>query len=87
MEKVPHRVEPLLMSINLAQKTKDPKRMADAIEKLLALGWPGDDDVRGDARKTGRATGQDAPRGRSRGEADALLARLPEARRATSSSA
>ena len=41
-EKVPHRAEPLMMSINLAQKTKDPKRMADAVERLLSLGWPGD---------------------------------------------
>ncbi|WP_165233017.1 hypothetical protein [Aquisphaera insulae] len=42
--KVPHRSEPLVMSINLAQKTKDPVRMADSVERLLALGWPGQDD-------------------------------------------
>ena len=30
-----------MMSINLAQKTKDPKRMGDAVERLLSLGWPG----------------------------------------------
>jgi hypothetical protein len=32
------------MSMILAQKTKDPKRMADAAEQLLALGWPGQDE-------------------------------------------
>ncbi len=77
---VPHRGEPLLMSINLAQKTKDPKRMGDSIERLLSLGWPGmDEAVRRDARtqaetlaKTLREEGRGA-------EADALLARLPEA--------
>src|SRR5262249_41106386 len=41
--KVPHRAEPLVMSINLAQKTKDARRMAESIERLLALGWPGQD--------------------------------------------
>ncbi len=41
---VPHRFEPLVMSIDLAQKTKDPIRMADSIDRLLSLGWPGRDD-------------------------------------------
>ena len=79
-EKVPHRSEPLIMSINLARATKDPKRMGDAVEKLLELGWPGDDDrIRLEARqqaeslaKTLREEGRDD-------EAEALLARLPEA--------
>ena len=44
MPLVPHRVEPMVMSINLAQKTRDPKRMADAVESLLSLGWPGQDE-------------------------------------------
>jgi hypothetical protein len=44
MPKVPHRFEPVLISINLAQKTKDPVRMADSIERLLSLGWPGRDE-------------------------------------------
>ena len=33
-----------MMSINLAQKTKDPVRMADAVDRLLSLGWPGRDE-------------------------------------------
>ena len=50
--KVPHRNEPLKMSINLAQRLKDPVRMKDALEKLLALGWPGEDEyVRTECRR------------------------------------
>jgi len=41
---LPHRAEPLLMSINLAQKTKDPSRMAESVDRLLSLGWPGQDE-------------------------------------------
>ncbi len=41
---IPHRPEPLVMSINLAQKTKDPVRMADSVDRLLSLGWPGRDE-------------------------------------------
>ena len=44
MPKIPHRAEPIAMSINLAQKTKDPARMADSLERLLSLGWPGQDE-------------------------------------------
>lgn len=52
-ELVPHQGAPLLMSVNLALKTKDPKRMSDAVEKLLSLGWPGvDERVRAQARQT-----------------------------------
>ncbi len=51
-DKVPHRAEPLIMSINLAQRTKDPVRMATAVDRLLSLGWPGaDEQVRRDARQ------------------------------------
>ncbi|MFI5455584.1 MAG: hypothetical protein ACHRXM_09045 [Isosphaerales bacterium] len=45
MVQVPHRAEPLVMSIKLAQKTKDPNRMSNAVERLLSLGWPGRDEV------------------------------------------
>jgi len=43
-EKVPANAYPPMMSVNLANKTKDPKRMADAADRLLSLGWPGIDD-------------------------------------------
>ena len=36
--RVPHRSEPLVMSINLAQKTKDAQRMGDSVDRLLSLG-------------------------------------------------
>jgi hypothetical protein len=82
MEKVPHRGEPILMSIMVAQATMDPKRMTDSVEKLLALGWPGkpgnDEAVRRDARRQVERLARSL-REEGRGdEADALLARLPE---------
>src|SRR5207249_497201 len=56
IETIPHRVEPLLMAMNLAQKTKDPQRMAGALERLLALGWPGRDEaLRAEARRRAQA--------------------------------
>ncbi len=51
-EKVPANAFPAMMSINLATKTKDPKRMGDAADSLLSLGWPGiDDQIRRDAEQ------------------------------------
>ena len=44
MDKVPHRSEPVVMSINLAQKTKDAARLGDSVDRLLSLGWPGQDE-------------------------------------------
>ncbi len=78
--KVPHRAEPLVMSINLAQKTRDPKRMADSIDRLLSLGWPGNDEyfrreARNQAEKLASALREEG----RREEADELLARLPAA--------
>jgi hypothetical protein len=50
MAKVPHRGEPILISIALASRTRDPRRMADSVERLLSLGWPGmDERVRAEA--------------------------------------
>ncbi|WP_337174441.1 hypothetical protein [Paludisphaera sp.] len=43
-EKIPHRAEPVLMSMMLAEKVRDPGRMADSVERLLSLGWPGQDE-------------------------------------------
>lgn len=79
-ELIPHRAEPLMMSINLARKLKDPKRMGDAVTRLLSLGWPGyDESMRRDARKQVENLAKSL-REDSRGDdADALLARLPDA--------
>jgi hypothetical protein len=50
--RVPHNKYPLEMSGILAQRLKDPVRMGHAIEKLLSLGWPGEDDfVREECRR------------------------------------
>jgi hypothetical protein len=74
---VPHRSEPLAMDVNLAQKTKDANRMADAIERLLSLGWPGQDEYfRVEAANqvdTLAKTLREEGKGQ---EADALFARL-----------
>jgi tetratricopeptide (TPR) repeat protein len=80
MEKIPHRVEPLLMAMNLAQKTKDPKRMTEALGRLLALGWPGRDEaLRAEARRQAQALARTLREDGRATEAGALLGRLAEA--------
>jgi hypothetical protein len=80
IEKVPHRAEPLMMSVNLALWTKDPKRMGDAVERLLGLGWPGNDEmVRSEARQQVEALAKTLREENRDAEAQALLARLPQA--------
>ena len=78
-EKVPANAVPPMMSINLATKLKDPKRMGDAAERLLALGWPGiDDKIRSDVKEQVKNLA-DALRVDSRSEdAEALMNRLGE---------
>ncbi|MGC8642902.1 MAG: tetratricopeptide repeat protein [Isosphaeraceae bacterium] len=78
--KVPHRFEPLVMSINLAQKTKDPRRMGDSIDRLLSLGWPGNDEYfRRESRSQAEKLAATLREENRAQEADALLARLPQA--------
>ena len=43
-KRVPHRIEPYMMSILMAEESKNPARMADAAEGILSLGWPGQDE-------------------------------------------
>jgi hypothetical protein len=76
-EQVPTNVWPIMMSVNLATHDKDPKRMADAAEKLLSLGWPGfDERLRGDLKDQVKNLA-DALRAEARGaEAEALLDQL-----------
>jgi hypothetical protein len=77
--KVPHRAEPLVMSINLAQKTRDPKRMGESIDHLLSLGWPGNDEYfRREARSQAERLAASLREEGRREEADALLSRLPD---------
>ncbi len=44
-EKAPQRPEPILLSLLLAEKTLDADRMADTMDRLLSLGWPGLDET------------------------------------------
>jgi hypothetical protein len=75
--KVPHRAEPLFMSIILAQKTRDPRRMADSIDRLLALGWPGQDDyMRTESRNQAGILARSLREAGRGAEADKLLAAL-----------
>jgi hypothetical protein len=78
-EKVPANAIPPMMSINLATHDKDPKRMAEAVDRLLSLGWPGiDDQFRRDAKEQVKALA-DALRIENRSEeADALMIRLAD---------
>lgn len=79
-EKIPHRSEPLIMMINLAQKTKDPERMAMAIDKLFSLGWPGfDEKVRRDARQQAETLAKSLREEGQTSEAETLLARVTDA--------
>jgi len=79
-EKVPHRAEPLVMSINLAQKTREPARMAASIDKLLSLGWPGQDEYfRSEARKQAETLARTLTEEGRTDEAEKLLASLPGA--------
>jgi hypothetical protein len=79
---VPHRNEPLMISINLAQRTRDPKRMAVSVDKLLSFGWPGppgfDENIRSEARKQAEMLAKRLREENHADEADALLAGLPE---------
>jgi hypothetical protein len=78
-DKVPHRAEPLIMSINLAQRTKDPRRMAAAVDRLLSLGWPGNDErIRSDSRKQVEMLAKSLREDGRAGEADTMLAKLTE---------
>jgi hypothetical protein len=77
MPKVPHRYEPMVMSINLAQKTTDATRMSSAVESLLALGWPGADEYfRLESANQVDTLAKTLREGGKGQDADQLLARL-----------
>ncbi len=68
-----------IMSINLAAHDKDPKRMADAAERLLSLGWPGyDDKVRHDVKEQVQKLADALKVDGKTDEAEALMTRLAE---------
>jgi hypothetical protein len=77
--KVPHSNIPLRMMVNLAQQQKDPARMGMAVEKLLALGWPGEDDyLRTESRRQVDLLAKSLREDGKAKDADALLNRLEE---------
>jgi hypothetical protein len=77
MPKVPHRAEPVILSINLARKLNDPVRMADSVERLLSLGWPGPDELfRIEARNQIEAMAKSLREQDRAKDADSLLAKL-----------
>ena len=81
-EKIPANAYPPMMSMKIAVHDKDAKRMSDAAERLLSLGWPGanslDDRVRGDVKEQVKQLA-DAIRAEGKDdEADALSARLAD---------
>jgi hypothetical protein len=68
-----------MMSINLATHDKDPKRMGEAAEQLLSLGWPGyDDKVRRDVKEQVKKMADALRVDNKSDEAEALMARLAE---------
>jgi hypothetical protein len=78
IEKIPHRVEPFLMSILVASKTKDAARMGSTAEKVLSLGWPGNDEqTRREVRNQVDALAKILREDGKEKEADELLARMP----------
>jgi hypothetical protein len=75
----PHLPEPHMMSVNLAQKTNDPERMASSIESLLAIGWPNIDEViRFQARREAEKMAESLRKSDRTAEADKLLAQVTE---------
>jgi hypothetical protein len=80
MAKNPAAAQPIWMSIALSGKAQDPKRMAESLEKLLSLGWPGIDDAwRAFARKQAEELAKALREGGREDEAQILLDRLPAA--------
>jgi len=76
-DKIPHRSEPLIMMINLAQKTRDAERMAKAIDRLFSLGWPGfDEKLRREARQQAETLAKTLQEEARTAEADTLLGRV-----------
>jgi hypothetical protein len=77
--KVPGNFYPPLMSMKLAGHDKDPKRMADAAERLLSLGWPGyDDKIRRDVKEDVKQLADVLKVDGKGAEADSLMAQLAE---------
>jgi hypothetical protein len=71
----PQRPEPVLLLLLMAEKTRDAKRMADAVGRLMSLGWPGfDEQWRLEARRKAEELAKELERDGRDAEANSLLA-------------
>lgn len=78
-KKVPHRIEPMLMNVLLAERTANPARMADAVDSILSIGWPGTDEgVRREARTRTEALAKSLRASDRADEARVLMERYAE---------
>gem|GEM_PF-6244081 len=78
-KKVPHRIEPMLMNMLLAERTANPARMAEAVDSILSLGWPGKDEgVRRETKSRTEALAKTLKASGREDEAKAMLERLAE---------
>ncbi|QDV33361.1 hypothetical protein [Tautonia plasticadhaerens] len=79
-ERLPHRPEPHVKSLDLAERTLDPERMARAVEGLFSLGWPGVDEAwRSEARLRALALADRLREAGRAPEAEALVDRVEAA--------
>jgi hypothetical protein len=77
--KVPHRIEPMLMNMLLAERTANPARMAEAVDSILSLGWPGrDEGVRRELKARTEALAKTLKTSGRADEAKVLLDRYAE---------
>lgn len=78
-KRVPHRIEPYLMNMMLAERTQNPARMADVAESILSLGWPGrDEGIRREMKSRVDALAKGLRADDRSGEAKAMQERVSE---------
>ena len=79
-ERLPHRADPHIKSLDLAERTLDPDRMARAVEGLFSLGWPDVDEAwRSEARLRALALADRLREAGRASEAEALVDRIEAA--------
>jgi hypothetical protein len=78
-KRVPHRIEPYLMNMLLAERTQNPGRMAEVAESILSIGWGGRDAaIRSEMRLRCQTLSKTLRADDRSDEAKVLLARLAE---------
>lgn len=80
IERLPGRPEPLIKSLDLAEREVDSERMAVAVEGLMELGWPGVDEAwRTECRLRALALAKRLREAGRTSEAESLIDRLEAA--------